>query len=136
MGSDKAAGRHPSQGGETGPEGERRRWDRLPISIPLFIRGVNSSGGEFLEFSTALNLSAGGVLLAMRSYLDTGITVSVEIPPSLHQPQLPQASSRFQAKVLWWVRSRHYFLVGLAFETPLLSESVSAGPQSADEFSI
>ena len=39
---------------------ERRGWDRLPISIPFFVRGTKSSGEEFLEFATALNLSAGG----------------------------------------------------------------------------
>ena len=38
---------------------ERRGWDRLPISIPFFVRGTNAAGEEFLEFATALNLSAG-----------------------------------------------------------------------------
>jgi hypothetical protein len=116
-GRHNAAGRQRSK--RSVPAMERRRWDRLPISIPLFVRGVNSNGEEFLEFSTALNLSAGGVLLAMRSYLEAGMTISVEVPPSLHQPQLPRPSWRFHAKVLRSVRSRHYFLMGLEFETPL-----------------
>jgi hypothetical protein len=120
MGSHDAEGQSRS---ESESAVERRRWERLPISIPLFVRGVNSSGEEFLEFSTALNVSAGGILLAMRSYLDAGMTVSVEVPPSLHQLQLPRASSRFRAKVLRSIRSRHYFLMGLEFEIPLLSES-------------
>jgi len=51
---------------------ERRGWDRLPISIPFFIRGTKSNGEAFLEFATALNLSAGGLLLASRRYLDPG----------------------------------------------------------------
>ncbi len=51
---------------------ERRGWDRLPISIPFFVRGTSASGEEFLEFATALNLSAGGLLLATRRYLDPG----------------------------------------------------------------
>ncbi len=42
---------------------ERRGWDRLPISIPFFVRGNKTDGEEFLEFATALNLSAGGLLL-------------------------------------------------------------------------
>ena len=48
---------------------ERRGWERLPISIPFFVRGSTAAGEEFLEFATALNLSAGGVLLATRRYL-------------------------------------------------------------------
>ena len=40
---------------------ERRDWDRLPISIPFFVRGRKLTGEDFLEFATALNLSAGGV---------------------------------------------------------------------------
>ena len=44
----------------------RRKWDRLPISIPFFMRGNKESGEEFLEFATALNFSAGGALLASR----------------------------------------------------------------------
>lgn len=59
---------------------ERRGWERLPISIPFFVRGSTASGEEFLEFATALNLSAGGVLLATRRYLDPGTEISSRFP--------------------------------------------------------
>ena len=62
---------------------ERRGWERLPISIPFFVRGTAASGEEFLEFATALNLSAGGVLLAARRYMDPGTKLSLEIPVAL-----------------------------------------------------
>src|SRR5713101_9205717 len=48
------------------PTNERRHWARLSLAIPVFVRGINGQGREFLEFSTLLNESAGGVLLAMR----------------------------------------------------------------------
>src|SRR5713101_5237186 len=48
------------------PTKERRHWARLSLAIPVFVRGINGQGREFLEFSTLLNESAGGVLLAMR----------------------------------------------------------------------
>jgi len=102
---------------------ERRRWERLPLAIPFFVRGTKASGEEFLDFSAALNLSAGGVLLAMRGDVDQGATVELELPPSLHHAEFPYATSVLHAKVLRSARSRHYFLVGLEFDVPLVSKS-------------
>src|SRR5689334_15926444 len=59
---------------------ERRKHQRLPLSIPVFIRGIDEGGKEFLEFATALNISAGGVLLATRRSLPKSSAVSLEIP--------------------------------------------------------
>jgi hypothetical protein len=101
---------------------ERRGWDRLPISIPFFVRGRNSDGEEFLEFATALNLSAGGVLLATRRYLDPGTEISLEIPVALvNKAQLPRSVSLLHATVLRCTADRQYFLLGLQFHEPLLS---------------
>ena len=101
---------------------ERRSWDRLPISIPFFVRGKNSEGEEFLEFATALNLSAGGVLLATRRYLDPGTEISLEIPVALvNKAQLPRSVSHLQATVLRATADRQYFLLGVQFHEPLLN---------------
>jgi PilZ domain len=106
---------------------ERRGWERLPISIPFFVRGSTASGEEFLEFATALNLSAGGVLLATRRYLDPGTMISLEVPVALvNKAQLPRSVSRLQAKVLRCTADRQYFLLGVQFEEPLLNHN-SAG---------
>lgn len=100
---------------------ERRGWERLPISIPFFVRGNTPSGEEFLEFATALNLSAGGVLLATRRYLDPGTTISLEVPVALvNKAQLPRSVSRLQATVLRCTADRQYFLLGVRFAEPLL----------------
>ncbi len=103
---------------------ERRGWDRLPISIPFFVRGTKGTGEEFLEFATALNLSAGGVLLAARRYLDPGTQISLEVPVALvNKAQLPRSVSLLHATVLRCTPDRQYFLLGLRFDEPLLSES-------------
>jgi hypothetical protein len=103
---------------------ERRGWDRLPISIPFFVRGMKNTGEEFLEFATALNLSAGGVLLAARRYLDPGTQISLEVPVALvNKAQLPQSVSLLHATVLRCIPDRQYFLLGLRFDEPLLSAS-------------
>src|ERR1035438_10407652 len=57
---------------------ERRDWDRLPISIPFFVRGSDADGEELLEFATALNLSARGLLLAGRRCLEPGPPIPLE----------------------------------------------------------
>lgn len=121
---------------------ERRGWERLPISIPFFVRGNTPSGEEFLEFATALNLSAGGVLLATRRYLDPGTTISLEVPVALvNKAQLPRSVSRLQATVLRCTADRQYFLLGVQFEEPLLhhssvtesSKSVNVGKVGSSE---
>jgi len=103
---------------------ERRDWDRLPISIPFFVRGRKLTGEEFLEFATALNLSAGGVLLATRRYLDPGTQISLEVPVALvNKAQLPQSVSLLHATVLRCTADRQYYLLGLQFQQPLIAES-------------
>ena len=103
---------------------ERRDWDRLPISIPFFVRGGKGGGEEFLEFATALNLSAGGVLLATRRYLEPGTQLSLEVPVALvNKAQLPRSVSLLHATVLRCTADRQYFLLGLRFEEPLIAES-------------
>jgi hypothetical protein len=69
-------------------EAERREWDRLPISIPFFVRGRNGSVQESLEFATALNVSGGGVLREMRGYIEPGTGLSLELSGanSRHSP--------------------------------------------------
>ena len=103
---------------------ERREWDRLPISIPFFVRGRKSTGEEFLEFATALNLSAGGLLLATRRYLDPGTQISLEVPVALvNKAQLPRSVSLLHATILRCTPDRQYFLLGLQFEEPLIGAS-------------
>ena len=103
---------------------ERRDWDRLPISIPFFVRGSKGGGEEFLEFATALNLSAGGILLAIRRYLEPGTQLSLEVPVALvNKAQLPRSISLLHATVLRCTPDRQYFLLGLRFEEPLIAES-------------
>jgi hypothetical protein len=107
---------------------ERRSWDRLPISIPFFVRGKGAGGEDFLEFATALNISAGGLLLASRRYLDPFTEISLEIPVALvNKAQLPRSVSLLHATVLRCTADRQYFLLGLQFHEPLI------GPPSAIE---
>ena len=111
------------------PEAERRKWTRLPLAIPVFVRSRDAEGKEFLEFATAWNVSAGGALIAMRRSLRLSSQVLLEIPsaPTATAPSRSKASSRLQAKTKWVTHAEGYHLVGLKFTHPLLNHT---SPQS------
>ena len=103
---------------------ERREWDRLPLSIPMFVHGRKPTGEEFLEFATALNLSASGVLLATKRYLEPNTQVCLEVPIALvNKAQLPHSVSLLNATVLRCTPERRCFLLGLRFDKPLIAAS-------------
>ena len=99
---------------------ERRHWDRLPLTIPLFIRRTYPNGRELIEFATGLNISAGGVLLASRHDVDCGERVSLEIPKPVSKRELFGAATFFKAKTVRSIPTRHYFLLGMQFESALV----------------
>ncbi len=101
---------------------ERRHWERLPVAIPVFVRGVDQQGKEFLEFTSALNFSAGGALLASRHQLSRRAQVSLEIPaPPLPQfPASPPAVRNFKARLVRVDNGSGCTLWGLRFTRPLL----------------
>lgn len=101
---------------------ERRIWQRLPLAIPIFVRGRDERGQEFLEFATALNLSAGGVLLAVSRALPLSAGVSLEVPsaPPSQVAELPRSVRRLQARVVHVRSLNRHQLAGLKFSRPLL----------------
>lgn len=110
---------------------ERRKWPRLPLAIPVFVRSRDDSGKEFLEFATALNVSAGGMLLAVRRGLPATALILLEIPsaPMAALTTLPKASRNLRAKALRSTRSADCHLLGLKFARPLLNLNHQASPK-------
>jgi len=103
--------------------GERRKWPRLPLAIPVFVRSRDDKGKEFLEFATALNVSAGGMLLAVRKSLPAAAEVLLEIPsaPVAGLTALPKTARNLRAKALRSTQSAGCHLLGLKFARPLLN---------------
>jgi hypothetical protein len=108
--------------------GERRKWSRLPLAIPVFVRSRDDKGKEFLEFATALNVSAGGMLLAVRRVLRSSAPISLEIPSAPLAALASQArtSRTLRAKALRMVHADGYHLMGLKFLRPLLGPSAAS----------
>ena len=108
------------------PRGERRQFPRLPLAIPVFVRTQDGKEKEFLEFATALNVSAGGMLVAVRRSLPASARVSLEIPsaPLAALAALPKAARSLRAKALHLEHAEGYNLVGLKFSRPLVNPHV------------
>ncbi|MGA6980728.1 MAG: PilZ domain-containing protein [Candidatus Sulfotelmatobacter sp.] len=104
------------------PVVERRQWPRLPLAIPVFVRSWLERDKESLEFATALNVSAGGMLLAVRRALPATGEISLEIPsaPVAALASLPHAARSLRAKVLRTQLGQTFHLIGLKFSRPLL----------------
>ncbi len=108
-----------------GPESERRKWVRLPLAIPVFVRSRDDSEKELLEFATALNVSAGGALVAVRRSLPLPAQVLLEIPsaPLISTNKLPKASRTLRARTVHVTHAEEYHLVGVKFSHPLLNHN-------------
>jgi hypothetical protein len=105
----------------TSPSKERRKWARLQLSIPVFVRSRDESGRDLLEFATAVNVSAGGALVVVRRSLPMAALVSLEIPSAPLGPagSLPRSSRAMRAKAVWISHLNEYHLLGLKFTRPL-----------------
>lgn len=99
---------------------DQRRWQRLPLGIPIVIQGVTEQKTQLTEFGTTTNIGAGGVLLATRVPLRVGRRIWLQIPAGLPE-QRPQVKTqrRFRARVLRVLRQDHWYLCAAEFSSPL-----------------
>lgn len=103
------------------PAKQRRKWPRLQLAIPVFVRTQEEGGKESLEFATAVNISAGGALVVVRRPLAKASSVSLEIPSAPIGPEdgIRSSSRAIRAKTMWVAHLNDYHLLGLKFTRPL-----------------
>jgi hypothetical protein len=106
---------------------EERKWARLELAIPVFIRARDGNGKDSLEFATAINISAGGALVVVRRSLPKSGLVSLEIPsaPLGIANGLKTSTRIMQAKAVWVTHRDDYHLLGLKFVRPLSTDAES-----------
>lgn len=66
----------------TVPSLERRRERRVPVQIPILVRGTDRQGEWFEERTASVNLCRGGVAFSTRYSLDLGSKLEINIPPA------------------------------------------------------
>ena len=100
---------------------EQRKWPRLQLAIPVFVRTRDRNGKDSLEFATAVNISPGGALLVVRRSLPKSALLSLEIPsaPIGSADGLKTSTRTMQAKAVWVAHLDDYHLLGLKFARPL-----------------
>jgi hypothetical protein len=98
-----------------------RKWPRLGLSIPVFVRSKDDNGKDSLEFATAINVSRGGALVVVRRSLPRSAAILLEIPSAPLGPVqgLKPTSRTMQAKAVWVTHLDGYHLLGLKFARPL-----------------
>ena len=105
------------------PETKDRKWPRLPLAIPIFVRSRDENGKELLEFATALNISAGGALVVVRRSVPLSAQLLLEIPsaPLVSGNSFPKASRILRARTVRATYVDGYHLLGLKFSRPLVN---------------
>jgi len=100
---------------------EARRSSRLRIQVPVFLRGADPSGAEFIELTKTLNISAGGACITSAHALHPEQMVHLTIPaPSAALSSLiPSETPPIVAKVRRVDYLGDIRLFGLEFLHPL-----------------
>jgi hypothetical protein len=98
-----------------------RRSPRIRIQVPVFLRGTDSAGAEFIELTKTLNISAYGACITSAHLLRPEQTVQLTIPaPSPASSSLiPSETPPIMAKVRRLDILGDMRLFGLEFLRPL-----------------
>lgn len=98
-----------------------RRSPRIRLQVPVFLRGTDVSGVEFIELTKTLNISANGACITSTHILRPDQTVHLTIPtPSPASSSLvPSETPPIVAKVLRQESAGEMRLFGLEFLRPL-----------------
>jgi PilZ domain len=100
---------------------EQRRSQRIQLQVPLFIRGKDYHGEQFLELAKTLDISALGAFITCPRSLSVGEIVTLTIPaPSITSSALvPAGMPPIQARVKRQQEAGDVHLVGVEFLKPI-----------------
>lgn len=100
---------------------ERRRSQRLHLQVPIFVRGVDRCGDDFLDLSRTVDISSVGACLAIERSMKLSEMVSLTIPapPPTSSGLAPAMAGPIQARVRRSYASGDIHLIGVEFVHPL-----------------
>jgi hypothetical protein len=100
---------------------ERRRHQRIHLQIPLFIRGKDTQGEQFMELAKTLDISAIGAFVASPRPLVVNAFITLTIPaPSITSSGLvPAGMAPIQGKVRRQHEAGDVYLIGVEFLKPI-----------------
>jgi hypothetical protein len=92
---------------------------RLPLSFPLFARGVDANGKPFKELLTALNVSASGMLVLTSSKFVPARHLQIDLPVGVVGQEARAKSREVNAEVVRTEQRARSKLMGLKFLRPI-----------------
>jgi hypothetical protein len=98
---------------------ELRKRPRLPLSFPLFARGVDANGKLFKELLTALNVSACGMLVLTSSKFFPARRLQIDLPVGVVGQEARAKSRAVNAEVVRIEQRERSKLVGIKFSRPI-----------------
>jgi hypothetical protein len=103
----------------TTPALERRRERRVPVHLPIVVRGTDLTGMSFEEHTSSENLCRGGAAFATRYPLNLGIQLEIQIPV-VATPAREETEFFTQGRVVHVKQGRNQYelVVGVEFTGP------------------
>jgi hypothetical protein len=103
---------------ETSPA---RRSPRIRLQVPVFLRGTDVSGAEFIELTKTLNISSTGACITSSHILrpDQTVHLTIPAPAPASSSLVPSETPPIVAKVLRQESAGEMRLFGLEFLRPL-----------------
>jgi hypothetical protein len=99
---------------------ERRRSPRIHVQIPMFVRGADAAGVEFLDLTKALDISATGAFLQSPRLLRPDQLLNLTIPaPASLSSMIPSQTPPIQARVCRYQMAGGIHLLGVEFHRAL-----------------
>lgn len=98
-----------------------RRSPRIRLQIPVFVRGTDASGSEFIELTKTLDISAFGACITCQHVLRLAKTIHLTIPTPypVSSSFVPSETPPILARVLRQSMVGDARLFGLEFVYPL-----------------
>jgi len=102
-------------------QSQRRRSARIRLQVPVFLRGSDASGVEFIELTKTLNIGAAGACITSAHMLrvDQVVQLTVPAPSPASSSLVPTETPPIAAKVLRQELAGDMRLFGLEFLRPL-----------------
>ncbi|MBS1864962.1 MAG: PilZ domain-containing protein [Acidobacteria bacterium] len=95
----------------------QRRFPRIRLQVPIFLRGLDASGVEFVELTKTLNISASGACIASNHllHLDQVVHLTIPTPAASSSGLVPNETPPITAKVLRQQAAGELRLFGVEF---------------------
>jgi hypothetical protein len=98
-----------------------RRSPRIRLQVPVFVRGTDASGAEFIELTKTLNISATGACITSTHIIrpDQIVHLTIPAPSPASSSLVPSETPPIVAKVLRQDTAGEMRLFGLEFLRPI-----------------